>query len=107
MSTQAIRKRRTTQKITYFYPVLTVSRSNKNIMVQVISPETRQVVFTASSNKLTGISKSDQSISIGKTVADWLKTNNMPQAVYNRNGYLYHGRVKAVAEAVREAGIII
>lgn len=107
MSTQAIRKRRTTQKITYFFPVLTVSRSNKNIMVQVISPETQQVVFTVSSNKLDKATKTAKSTQIGQTVAQWLKDNNMPQAVFNRNGNLYHGRIQAVADAVREAGIII
>ncbi len=107
MSTQAIRKNRVTKKLTYFLPVVVVSRSNKNIVAQVISPESREVVFTAHSNKITGVAKSQKSISVGGTIASWLKENNMPKVVFNRNGYLYHGRVKAVADGIREAGIII
>jgi large subunit ribosomal protein L18 len=107
MSTQSIRKKRTTKKITYSYPVLTVSRSNKNILAQVISPETKNVIFTTSSNKLNNLSKTNQSISVGEDIAKWLKGQNILQIVFNRNGYVYHGRIKALAETVRNNGITI
>jgi large subunit ribosomal protein L18 len=107
MSTKLIRKRRVTQKLTYLFPVVTVSRSNKNVVAQVIEPDTRKVVFTATSFKLSKVTKSEKSKSVGEQVAAYLKQNNMPQVVFNRNGYLYHGRVKAIAESIRESGIVI
>ncbi len=107
MSTQSIRKNRTAKKITFNFPVVVVSKSNKNIAAQVINHETRNIVFTANSNKLTGQTKTEQSTAVGSVVAEFLKKNNIPQVVFNRNGNLYHGRVKAVADGIKEAGITI
>ena len=107
MSTQSIRKNRTAKKITFNFPVIVVSRSNKNIVAQVIDHETRNIIFTANSNKLTGKTKTEQSAAVGGVVAEFLKKNNIAQVVFNRNGNLYHGRVKAVADGIREAGITI
>lgn len=107
MSLQKIRKLRTTKKITYFNPVVVVSRSNKNIVAQITDAETRKVIFTATSNKITGQTKTEQSKQVGVSIAKYLTDNKMPQAVFNRNGLLYHGRVKAIADGIRENGITI
>ena len=107
MSTKEIRKKRVTKKITYFHPTVVISRSNKNVVAQVVSSITKQVVFTLNSNKISGQTKTDKSKTVGTEVAKWLKENNMPQVVFNRNGYLYHGRVKALADSIRESGILI
>jgi large subunit ribosomal protein L18 len=107
MSTQSIRKNRTAKKITFNFPVVVVSKSNKNIVAQVIDNETRNITFTANSNKLTGKTKTEQSTAVGTVVAEFLKKNNVTQVVFNRNGNLYHGRIKAVADGIREAGVTI
>ncbi len=106
MANQKIKKQRSKAKISFNFPVVVVTRSNKNIMAQVLSDSTKQVIFTFNSNKITG-PKTDKSIEVGKKVADYLKTNDLNQVIFNRNGYIYHGRVKAIAEAIREQGIII
>lgn len=107
MSTQSIRKNRTAKKITFNFPVVVVSRSNKNIVAQVIDNETRNIIFTANSNKFIGKTKTEQSTAVGSVVAEFLKKNNIAQVVFNRNGNLYHGRVKAIADGIREAGVTI
>jgi large subunit ribosomal protein L18 len=107
MANLKIKKQRSKAKINFNFPVVVVTRSNKNVMAQVLSDSTKQVVFTFNSNKITGQTKTDKSIEVGKKVADYLKNNNFNQVIFNRNGYIYHGRVKAVAETIRENGIII
>jgi large subunit ribosomal protein L18 len=107
MSTQSIRKNRTAKKITFNHPVIVVSRSNKNIVAQVIDCDTRNIVFTANSNKISGKTKTEKATTVASMTAEYLKKNNIAQVVFNRNGYLYHGRVKALADGIREAGITI
>jgi large subunit ribosomal protein L18 len=106
MSTQEIRKNRTLQKITYNFPVVVVTRSNANISAQVVDPNTRLVVFTSNSNKATK-SKSEKSVTVGSEIATFLKKGSYAKATFNRNGYLYHGRIKELAEAIRAGGIEI
>jgi large subunit ribosomal protein L18 len=107
MSLQQIRKLRTTKKITYFSPVVVVSRSNKNIVAQVVDSESKKVVFTANSNKISGQTKTEKSKQVGALVAKWLADNKKTQVVFNRNGLLYHGRVQALADGIREGGITL
>ena len=106
MSTQEIRKNRTLQKISYNFPVVVITRSNANVSAQVIDPNTKLVVFTSNSNK-TEKSKADKSAFVGSSVAAFIKKAGYEKATFNRNGYLYHGRVKELAEAIRAGGIEI
>jgi large subunit ribosomal protein L18 len=107
MSTQEIRKNRTLIKISYNFPVVVVTRSNANISAQVIDPNTRLVIFTANSNKLDKAIKSDKSSKVGVEIANFLKKAGFTKATFNRNGYLYHGRILQLAESIRGAGIEI
>jgi large subunit ribosomal protein L18 len=107
MARKEIKRRRTKRSINYDNYVVVISRSNKNIAAQVLEPNSKKTVFSISSNKLNKVSKTEKSEKIGQEVAKFLKGKKIEKAVFDRNGYLYHGRVKAVAEAIRKDKIII
>ena len=107
MSTQSLRKRRVVSKISFIIPVVTIFRSNKNILAQVIDPDTLLTVHSVNSNKMSGKTKSEKSAEVGQAIAAWLKAKEIAKVSFNRNGFLYHGRVKSVADAIRESGIEI
>jgi len=89
-------------------PRLSVFRSNKEIYAQVIDDETGKTIVSISSlnvKEAHGIPKIEQATIIGKQIAEKAKDAGVDTLVFDRNGYLYHGRVKALAEAVREGGI--
>lgn len=90
-------------------PRLCVFRSNKGIYAQIIDDNAGKTLVSASSLSkdfvATG-SKSDQSSAVGKLVAQKALAAGLSKVVFDRNGYLYHGRVKSLAEAAREAGLI-
>lgn len=90
-------------------PRLCVYRSNKGIYAQVIDDNGGVTLVSASSLSkdfaFTG-TKIDQSKEVGKLVAKKALAAGISQVVFDRNGYLYHGRVKFLAEAAREAGLI-
>mgnify|MGYP003960021553 FL=1 len=93
-------------------PRLVVYRSNKHISAQVINDHDGNTLASASSldktiEKLVNKAKSkiDVSILVGKTLAERALKNKVIEVVFDRNGYPYHGRVKAVADAAREAGL--
>jgi len=102
-------KRRIRNKIsgTTEIPRLAVFRSNKEIYAQIIDDVNRKTICAASSLKIDkkGLNKTELSKKVGTAIADAAKTAGINQVVFDRSGYLYHGRVKAVAEAAREAGI--
>ncbi len=75
-------------------PRLAIYKSNKNIYVQAIDDLNQKTIATSSS-----LSKEL------KSMGDKLKELGISEAVFDRGGYIYHGRVKAVAEAIREKGI--
>jgi large subunit ribosomal protein L18 len=85
-------------------PRLNVFRSNTNIYAQVIDDVAGVTLASASSLKLTG-TKSEQAAQVGKAVAEAAKAKGIEAVVFDRGGYLYHGRVQALAEAAREAGL--
>ncbi len=87
-------------------PRLTVFRSNKQIYAQVIDDEAGRTLANASSLKLeaTG-TKQEIAALVGKAVAEAALAAGVETVVFDRNGYLYHGRVKQLAEAAREAGL--
>ncbi len=92
-------------------PRLVVFRSNKHISAQIIDDSNGSVLVSASSfskdlrSSLTGKTKTDYSIEVGKMIAQKALEKNIETVVFDRNGYLYHGRVKALADASREAGL--
>jgi large subunit ribosomal protein L18 len=89
-------------------PRLSVFRSNKGIYAQIIDDVTGKTLVSASSLSkdfsATG-NKSDQSVAVGKLVAEKALAAGIKDVVFDRNGYLYHGRVKSLAEGAREAGL--
>ena len=87
-------------------PRLAVFRSNSQIYAQVIDDQKGVTLASASSlgikNKIT---KSEKAAQVGKLVAEAAKKAGVEAVVFDRNGYLYHGRVKSLADAAREAGL--
>ena len=86
-------------------PRLNVYRSNKAIYAQIINDEEGKVLFGANSLKVADGNKTEQANAVGKLIAAKAKENNIEQVVFDRGGYLYHGRVKALAEGAREEGL--
>jgi large subunit ribosomal protein L18 len=85
-------------------PRLAVFRSNKDIYVQLIDDLSSNTLVAASSKELTG-SKIEQANSVGKLIAEKAISTGITEIVFDRGGYLYHGRVKALAEGARESGL--
>ena len=81
-------------------PRLTVFRSNKQIYAQIIDDVNGVTLAAAGS-----VSKVDQATIVGKAIAEAAKGKDISSVVFDRSGYLYHGRVKSLAEAAREAGL--
>ena len=87
-------------------PRLSVFRSNKNIYAQVI--DDAQGVTLAAASTLEGEQKGsdkDAAARVGKLIAERAIEKGVKDVVFDRGGYLYHGRVKALADAAREAGL--
>lgn len=88
---------------------LNVFRSNKNIFAQVINDLDGKTIVSAStlekSLKIDNGSNIEAAKAIGKEIALRCKKANITKVVFDRGGYLYHGRVKALAEAARENGL--
>ena len=89
-------------------PRLAVFRSVKHIYAQVIDDSVGHTLAAASSNEKTGI-KSGGNVAgakaVGKLLAERAKEKGVKSVVFDRGGYLYHGRVKALADAAREGGL--
>ena len=91
-------------------PRLTVYRSNKQIYVQLIDDAEGKTLLSVSSKtkeiaEKAGITKTEQAKLVGKLAAEKSKESGITTVVFDRNGYLYHGRIKALAEAAREGGL--
>ena len=91
-------------------PRMTVFRSNKQIYVQLVNDLTGETVVSASSkNKEVAdkknINKSEQAKLVGKLVAERSLATGINNVVFDRNGYLYHGRIRVLAESAREGGL--
>ncbi|POY34932.1 50S ribosomal protein L18 [Solitalea longa] len=89
-------------------PRLTVFRSNKGIYAQIIDDVAGKTLVSASTlaDKLvTNVNKSEQSKLVGKLIAEKAVAAGITTVVFDRNGYLYHGRVKSLAEGAREGGL--
>jgi len=88
-------------------PRLVVFRSNKNIEVQVIDDIKGTTLACASSKglKLKNGSNIEAAKAVGKAIAEACKAKKISKVVFDRGGYIYHGRVKAIADAAREGGL--
>ena len=90
-------------------PRLSVHRSDKNIYAQIIDDASGRTLASASSLdkdiKATNGGSSEGAAAVGKLVAERAKAANVSEVIFDRGAYLYHGRVKALADAAREAGL--
>lgn len=86
-------------------PRMVVFRSNKSIYVQLVDDIAGKTITAASSIKTASLSKEVAS-DVGKEVAEKAKAMGIEKVVFDRNGYLFHGRVKALADGAREAGLV-
>ena len=87
-------------------PRMTVFRSNKQIYVQVIDDKSGKTLASASSLKLTEkVTKIEQAAKVGELISKNALEAGITEVVFDRNGYLYHGRVKEVADAARKGGL--
>jgi large subunit ribosomal protein L18 len=101
-------KRRIRKKVsgTAQLPRLTVFRSNKQIYAQLIDDSKGETLAAVSTTELglKGV-KIDNSKEVGKKIAEKATEKGILACVFDRNGYLYHGNIKAVAEGAREGGL--
>lgn len=86
-------------------PRLAVFKSNAEIYAQLIDDVNGVTLANASSLSLKEGTKSEQAALVGKSLAEQAKSNNIDAVVFDRGGFVYHGRVKALADAAREAGL--
>jgi large subunit ribosomal protein L18 len=86
-------------------PRLAVFRSNKQIYAQIIDDINGVTLASASSLKSKTTSGLDQAKEVGVLIAKMAQTKGVGSVKFDRGGYLYHGRVKALAEAAREGGL--
>jgi large subunit ribosomal protein L18 len=88
-------------------PRSSVFRSNKEIYAQLIDDVAGVTLASASSRdkEITSGSKSEAAVAVGKAIAERAAKNGVETVSFDRNGFLYHGRVKVLAEAAREAGL--
>ncbi|MDH6358203.1 50S ribosomal protein L18 [Parabacteroides sp. PF5-9] len=87
-------------------PRLTVFRSNKQIYAQVIDDTTGKTLAAASSLKIEEkISKKELAAKVGELIAKSAQEAGIQVVVFDRNGYLYHGRIKELADAARNGGL--
>jgi large subunit ribosomal protein L18 len=108
-------KRRIRKKVegTAQRPRMSVFRSNKHIYVQVIDDTTSTTLASASTEikeiaeKAKSITKIEAAALVGSTIAKIAKEKGIETVVFDRNGYLYHGRVKSLADAARNEGLKI
>ena len=109
---QTIRARRVRARVkgTTERPRLTVKRSLKHIYVQVIDDTLRKTIVSASDkdfSQIKGKLPTEIAREVGKIIAERAKSFGIQSVVFDRGPYLYHGRVAAIAEGAREAGLAI
>lgn len=92
-------------------PRLSVFRSTKHIYVQLIDDSIGSTILTVSTlnkdvrDKVKGLKKAEAAKVVGKIMGDKALEKGVKKIVFDRNGFIYHGRVKALAEGAREAGL--
>ena len=112
--TTSIRKKfRVTNKVKRFASKdrfrLSISRSTKNISAQIIDDRIRKTIVSASSNekvmKSNKLNKTKMSIAIGEILAKRAAEKKISKVFFDRGGYKYHGRIKALADSLRKNGL--
>ena len=86
-------------------PRMTVFRSNKQIYVQLIDDLAGVTLVSTSSKGIEEGTKSEIAAKVGENIAKKALEAGITEVVFDRNGYLYHGRIKAVADGAREGGL--
>lgn len=88
-------------------PRLSIFRSNKNIYAQLIDDVAGVTLASASTldENVSDATKLEQAAAVGKAIAEAAKAKNISTVVFDRSGYLYHGRIQALADAARENGL--
>lgn len=88
-------------------PRLSVFRSLKQVYAQVVDDDAGRTIAAASTldESVDGKDKKERAKAVGRLLAERCRAKGLKQVVFDRNGYIYHGRVRAVAEAAREAGL--
>ena len=86
-------------------PRLVIFRSLKHITAQLVDDVAGRTLMTVSSTDLAEGKKTEKSKEVGKRIASRAKDTGITKVVFDRAGYKYHGRVKAVADGAREAGL--
>src|SRR3990170_1768688 len=107
------RKRRIRKKLfgTEQRPRLSVFRSAKHIYAQLVVDSTGSTILAASTlspeikGEIGGLKKSDAAKKVGELIGRKAAEKNIRKVVFDRNGFLYHGRIKALAEGARESGL--
>ena len=103
------RVRRTLKRVAYGRPRLSVFRSSKHIYAQVIDDVNGVTVVSASSMEKDVRGKTGANVeaakAVGKRVAERAVAKGLKEVQFDRGGYLYHGRIKALADAARESGL--
>jgi large subunit ribosomal protein L18 len=105
------RRRRVRAKVigTATRPRLAVFRSNNGVFAQLIDDEAGRTLAAAQWTEadVRGLGRTEQATKVGELIAQRAKAAGIENAVFDRGGYQYHGRVKAVADGAREAGLAI
>ena len=103
------RRRRVRAKIrgSEVRPRISVFRSNRGVSAQLIDDDQGHTIAAVNwtEAELKGITATEQASKVGKLLAERAKAAGIESAVFDRGGYLYHGRVKALAEGAREGGL--
>jgi large subunit ribosomal protein L18 len=86
-------------------PRLVVYRSLKHIYAQLVDDQANRTLMTVTDQNGSGGKKMERSVEVGKTIAARAKEAGITRVVFDRAGYKYHGRVKAVADGAREGGL--
>ena len=86
-------------------PRMSVFRSNKQIYVQLIDDLSGKTLAAASSNGIEEGTKTEIAAKVGQAIAQTALAAGITEVVFDRNGYLFHGRVKSLADAAREGGL--
>ena len=86
-------------------PRLSVSKSNRNIIAQLIDDEKSETLVYAWTKDVEGKTLKEKSVAVGKKIAEGAKAKKITEVVFDRGGFIFTGNIKALAEAAREAGL--
>ena len=87
-------------------PRLSVFKSNRYLSVQIIDDTAGKTIAAASTKSLKGKTPLEKASALGKSIAELARKQSVSKVVFDRGGYLYTGRIKAVADGAREGGLV-